>query len=184
LVQALFRCSGVPKLVTIEKDKIVFRRATIDDVPTLIDCRIRFLNELYNHSEDEKTRILRKSLVEYLTRAIPSRDFISWIAEYDGRIIATSGMVIWEIPGRYGGVESGKQGYLLNFYTFPEARRMGIATRLLKELIKEAQLLGIKSLHLHASKYGINIYKKAGFTEPEMPELVLQLNQTNAKAVQ
>jgi GNAT superfamily N-acetyltransferase len=162
--------------MTIEKDKIVFRRATNGDVPALIDYRIRFLNELYDHSEDEKTIILRKSLLEYFTRAIPSKDFISWIAEDNGRIIATSGMVIWQIPGRYGGIETGKRGYLLNFYTVPEARRMGIATRLLNELIKEAQILGIKSLHLHASKDGINIYKKAGFTEPEMPELVLQLN--------
>lgn len=159
----------------IEKEKIVYRRARIDDAPDLVDCRIRFLNTQYNHSEDDETKTLRKSLLEYLTRAIPSNDFIAWVAEYNRKIVATSGMVVWQIPARYRGIETGKLGYLLNFYTIPEARRKGISTRLLNELIREARLLGLRHLHLHASKDGINIYRKAGFAEPEMPELVLKL---------
>jgi GNAT superfamily N-acetyltransferase len=159
----------------IEKEKTVYRRATIDDVPALVDYRIRFLNELYDHPEDDKTKILRKSLQEYFTKAIPSNDFIVWVAECDGKITGTGGMVVWQIPARYGGVESGKLGYLLNFFTVPEARRKGIDTRLLNELIKEAKLLGLKDLRLRASKDGINIYRKAGFIEPKQPELVLKL---------
>jgi len=159
----------------IKKEKIVYRRATIDDVPAMVDYRVRFLNELFNHSKNDETTVVRKSLLEYFTEAIPSKDFIAWLAEYDGRIIATSGMVVWQKPATYGGVESGNLGYLLNFYTVPEARRKGIGTRLLRELIKEAESLGLKYLHLHASKDGINIYRKAGFTEPEQPELELRL---------
>jgi GNAT superfamily N-acetyltransferase len=159
----------------IEKEKIIFRRATINDVPTMVDYRVRFLNELYNHPEDDETKILRESLQEYFTKAIPSNDFIAWLAEYAGKIIGTGGMVVWQIPARYEGVESGKLGYLLNFYTIPEARRKGICTRLLKELIKEAKSLGLKYLHLHSSKEAINIYRKAGFVEPEQPELGLRL---------
>ena len=158
-----------------EKERIVYRPATINDVSALVDYRIRFLNELLNHPEDDDTKVLRKSLVEYFTRAIPSKDFIAWVAEYDEKIIATSGMVVWRKLAIYGGAESGKLGYLLNFYTVPEARRKGIATRLLNELLRDAKSSGIKYLHLHASKDGISIYKKAGFTEPEMPELELRL---------
>jgi len=159
----------------IEKEKIAYRRATVDDVPVLVDYRVRFMNELFNHPGNNETTVVRKSLLQYLTNAIPSKDFIAWVAEYDGKIIATSGMVVWQKPAIYGGVESGKLGYLLNFYTVPEARRKGIATRLLKELIKEAKSIGLKYLHLHTSKDGINIYRKAGFVEPEQPELELKL---------
>jgi hypothetical protein len=42
-------------------------------------------------------------------------------------------------------------------------------------LIKEARLLGLRYLHLHASKKGERIYRKAGFQEPHMPELALRL---------
>jgi GNAT superfamily N-acetyltransferase len=141
----------------------------------LIDYRVRFLNELYNHTEDDETEILRKALREYFSEAIPSDDFIAWLAEYNGKIIGTSGMVVWQMPARYGGLESGKLGYILNLYTIPEARRKGICTRLLNELIKEAKSLGLKYLHLHASEDGISIYRKAGFVMPDQIELKLKL---------
>lgn len=159
----------------IEKEKIVYRRAEIDDIPVLVEQRVRFLNELCNHPEDAQTAIVRKSLQTYFIKAIPSKEFIAWVAEYEGKIVATSGMVVWQKPAMYGGVESGKLGYLLNFYTIPEARKKGICTRLLNELIKEAKSLGLRYLHLHASKDGIDIYRKAGFTEPDQPELELRL---------
>ncbi len=158
-----------------EKKKIVYRRAGISDIPDLVDYRVRFLNEQYSHPDDSETKILRKSLVSYFVEAIPLNDFIAWVAECNQKIVATSGLVVWQLPARYEGIESGKLGYLLNFYTIPEARRKGIGTRLLNELIKEAKSLGLKCLHLHASKDGINIYRKAGFAEPNMPELVLKL---------
>ena len=159
----------------IRKEKMVYRRATLDDVPALVDYRIRFLNELNHHSEDNETKIVRESLQQYFSKAIPSNAFIAWLAEYDGKIIATSGMVVQQIPARYGGVESGKLGYLLNFYTISKARRKGIGTQLLSKLIEEAKSLGLKYLYLHASKDGINIYRRAGFVEPEQPELALKL---------
>jgi N-acetylglutamate synthase-like GNAT family acetyltransferase len=60
-------------------------------------------------------------------------------------------------------------------YTIPEARRKGICTRLLEELIKEAKSLGISYLHLHASKDGEDIYRKAGFADFDQPEMKLRL---------
>jgi GNAT superfamily N-acetyltransferase len=159
----------------IEQERIVYRRAGIGDVPDLVDHRVRFLGEEYSHPDDGETRVLRASLQEYFARAIPSSDFIAWVAERKGRIVGTSGMVVWQMPARYGGIESGRLGYLLNFYTVPEARRRGIGTRLLHELIREARSLGLRYLHLHASRDGIGIYRKAGFVEPRMPELVLKL---------
>lgn len=159
----------------IRQEEIVYRRAVNDDVPVLVDLRVQFLNEHFNHRENDETAIVKKSLRKYFAKAIPTKDFIAWIAEYEGRVIATSGMVVWQKPAMYGGVESGKLGYLLNFYTVPEARRKGVATRLLNELIKEAKSLGLRYLHLHASKDGISIYRKAGFVEPWEPEFELKL---------
>ncbi|UCE44021.1 MAG: GNAT family N-acetyltransferase [Candidatus Bathyarchaeota archaeon] len=159
----------------IEKGRIHYRRANINDIEVLIDYRVRCLNELHNHPEDDETKILRKTLREYFCEAIPANDFVAWLAEFKGRIAATSGMVLWKIPPRYGGVESGKFGYILNFYTIPEVRRKGVGTRLLKELIKEARSSGLRYLHLHAYEYGIDLYRKAGFAEPLQVGLELRL---------
>jgi GNAT superfamily N-acetyltransferase len=160
-------------LMGVEGDRVLYRRASVHDVESLVDYRVRFLNELYGHPEDEETDNLRGSLREYFREAIPSGRFIAWLAERNGRIDGTSGMVIWQMPGRYGGLESGRLGYILNMYTVPEARRKGICTRLLKELIREAKALGVKYLHLHASEDGISIYRKAGFAKPNQVELRL-----------
>ena len=157
------------------RDEIVYRRARLSDVTALVDYRVRFLNELHSHVENDETRVVRESLLRYIAKAIRSEDFVAWIAERNGKIVATSGMVVWQKPTGYGGVESGRLGYILNFYTVPEERGKGIATRLLNELIKEARLLGLRYLHLHASKAGEPIYRKAGFKEPNMPELALTL---------
>ena len=159
----------------IENSNIKYRRATVNDVQTLIDYRVRFLNELYGHAENEETQIVRKSLRRYLSEAIPSGSFIAWLAERDGKTVGTGGMVVWQMPGRYEGLETGRLGYILNMYTIPEARGRGVCTRLLEELIKEAESLGLRYLHLHASKDGVNIYKKAGFVEPRNVELALRL---------
>jgi GNAT superfamily N-acetyltransferase len=159
----------------IEGKMTSYRRAGINDVEALVDYRIKFLNELDNHRENNGTRILRQSLSEYFSKAIPGNDFIAWLAELNGRIVGTSGMVVWQLPGRYGGLESGRAGYILNMYTVPEARGKGICTRLLKELISEARVIGLRYLHLHATKDGIRIYKKRGFVEVEQPELKLIL---------
>ncbi|MDH5418918.1 MAG: hypothetical protein OEX06_01130, partial [Candidatus Bathyarchaeota archaeon] len=81
----------------IENDRIKYRRANIDDIEILIDYRVRFLNELYNHPQDYASEILRKALQEYFSEAIPSNYFIAWLAEYNGKIIGTSGMVVWQM---------------------------------------------------------------------------------------
>jgi GNAT superfamily N-acetyltransferase len=163
------------KKTSFEKAKIRYRRATINDVGTLVDFRIRFLNELDNHPENEKTQMLRNSLKQYFSESIPSNCFVGWLAECEGKTVGTSGMVVWQIPGRYGGLEEGRLGYILNMYTVPEARGKGICTRLLDELMKEARKLGLKYLHLHASEDGVGIYKKAGFTYPKQVEMIMRL---------
>ena len=80
----------------IEKDKINYRRANIGDIESLVDYRVRFLNELYNHPEDDETEILRKALRQYFSEAIPSNNFIAWLAEYNGKIIGTRGWLCGE----------------------------------------------------------------------------------------
>jgi len=67
----------------------------------------RYIPFGFARAQDDATKVLRTSLTEYFARAIPSKEYISWVAECEGRIIATSGRVVWQKPAIYGGVESG-----------------------------------------------------------------------------
>lgn len=158
----------------INKDELRYRRACADDVDALVECRIRFMNELFAHPEDEESEMLKKELRAYFSKAIASGEFVAWIAERCGKVVSTSGMVVWQIPPRYGLV-SGRLGYILNMYTVPEERKQGVCTRLLNELIKEARALELAYLHLNASDGGVSIYKRAGFVEPDQIELELRM---------
>lgn len=60
----------------IETGEISYRRANIDDLEALINCRVRFLNELYKHPDDEQAEVLRKSLRQYFYEAITSNNFV------------------------------------------------------------------------------------------------------------
>jgi GNAT superfamily N-acetyltransferase len=161
--------------MTFDRSQVSYRRATTADIDSLVDMRLRFLNEMYHHPDDEETDELRKSLRDYFAASIRDNRFVAWLAECDGETIGTSGMVVWQLPGRYGGLVSGEVGYILNLYTIPEARKGGICTRLLDELIDEGRRRGLTYFHLHATGDGENIYRRAGFTEGDLLEMELKL---------
>lgn len=163
--------------MTIDRNQISYRRATEADVDSLVDMRVRFLNEMYHHPDDEETDELRTSLHGYFAEAVASGDFVAWLAEHLGETVGTSGMVIWRLPGRYGGLVSGEIGYILNLYTVPEARKNGICTKLMDELIDEGRRLGLTYFHLHATDDGEDIYRRAGFADVELLEMELKLGK-------
>ncbi|HON58878.1 MAG TPA: GNAT family N-acetyltransferase [Smithella sp.] len=49
--------------------------------------------------------------------------------------------------------------------TIPEHRNRGFCLALIKEILKEAKILGISRVILQATTEGLGVYKKAGFTE-------------------
>lgn len=163
----------------IDGAKVRYRRADMRDIAALVDYRVRFLKELETRRgrrpRDDETRILKEKLQEYFSKAIPSKDFIAMLAEYDGKIVGTGALVEWQRPPKYGTLVSGRAGYIFNLYTVPETRRKGICTQLISNLIEEAKALGLKYLHLRASEDGIRIYRRLGFSEPEDLELQLKL---------
>lgn len=159
----------------IDKNDLIYRRATQNDISSLVDYRLKFLNELNEKNDGEKTFLLKEELQKYFAENIKRDEFVSWLAEYDGKIVATSGLILWKIAPRYDCLH-GRYGYILNMYTLPEFRRNGISTELLKRLIVDAKLLKIDILNLHATKDGISIYRRFGFTEPIDPELELNLD--------
>jgi len=61
----------------IESHTIHYRRANVNDIEILVDLRAQFLNELYDHPDDDETKILKRSLGEYFSEAIPSNDFVA-----------------------------------------------------------------------------------------------------------
>lgn len=161
----------------IKIENTTYRRAEFKDAAILAEHRIIFIHGVFNTEANEKTEQLRKELIEYFNESIPNKSFIAWLAEYENKIIATSGLAIWQAPLTYSGLgKGGKRGDILNMYTLPEFRNNGIASVLLDKLIEDAKKLNLEYVGLHATDDGIRIYKKKGFIHPSYPELQLNLN--------
>jgi GNAT superfamily N-acetyltransferase len=158
----------------IDKNRITLRRATIDDIDTLTEYRIIFLEDAYGSQTPEFKFLLRQSLKDYFTRYLKSGLFISWVAEYENKSVGFSGMVIREQPGNFE-IPSGKTGYILNMFTLKDFRKNGIASLLFQKLIDEAKQINLDKIELHATKDGEPVYRQFGFDEPHDKALELRL---------
>ncbi len=158
----------------IDRNKIVLRRSSLTDIETFIEYRIIFLKEAYGEPSPEMESHLRQSLKQYFTKSIDGNSFIAWIAEYEEKPVAFSGMVIREQPGNFD-VPNGRTGYILNMFTLKEFRKNGICSLLLQKLIDEAKELELDRVELHATQDGEPVYRRFGFIDPHDKPLDLKI---------
>src|SRR4051812_12957039 len=94
----------------------IYRFATLADLEQLVELRVLMQTEV-NHPPKEEEKY-RESLREFFSRALPAGDYVSAVAEVEGRLIAASGLVIYNRPPSVlGGV--GLRGDISNVYTRP-----------------------------------------------------------------
>ncbi|MFX1250041.1 MAG: GNAT family N-acetyltransferase [Promethearchaeota archaeon] len=148
----------------------VIRKATLEDLDELVKLRLALLCEMVELDENYKAK-LAESIQEYFVTKIPKNEFYAWVAENDGQIIASSGLVFHQKPPIHGNL-TGREAYIMNMYTLPNWRNKGIATKLLNEVLKFVKEKNLIRIRLHATDAGRKIYEKAGFI-PDFTEMVL-----------
>ncbi len=139
-----------------------YRRAEAKDISILIELRKKQLIDEglapINNIDAE--------LQSYFEASLADGSLISWIAEEEGAIVATSGICFYQLPPSYLN-PSGKTAYVTNMYTQDEYRRKGIASDLLSLVVEEARRQNYKVVRLHASEQGRPVYKRYGFKDSE-----------------
>lgn len=148
----------------------IVRRATVEDIEEMVPLRLAMLREF------RKTGQAARGVADpdgpaaanrsYYELKLPTGEFVSFVAVAEGKIVATSGMVVYEAPPNPGN-PAGVQGYVLNMYTAPGYLGQGLARALLDELIRHARSLGARRVWLRTSEMGRSVYRAAGFFEDE-----------------
>ena len=137
------------------------RRATVDDLETLVMLRLRLAYE--DHPADEQPPMeLTRALTDYLAEALPSEQMLIWVAEVGGEIVGTSGLIFFQQPPTEHN-PSGREAYILNMYTLPEWRGQGIATALMQTLLAYVRQTDARRIYLYATPEGKPLYEKLGF---------------------
>jgi len=140
---------------------LIFYQASKADIPSIIDARVRFLTEFLGEPKPDAALKLGKSLQEYFDRKL-NQEYICWVAKDQDAIVGIGGMAIRTNPGNFRN-PSGRVGYIMNMHTANAYRCIGIANRILNELIAAGTKMGINFFELHATKEGALVYEKYGF---------------------
>jgi GNAT superfamily N-acetyltransferase len=138
---------------------VSFRRASIADIEALVRLRLDFLSEVNRKPSPPG---LEARLYEFFGRHLPSGDFISWFAESEGEVVATSALVMIHRPPSHSNI-TGLYAHIINIYTVPAWRRRGIARSLFAKILDEARAAGCGKATLHATAEGRPLYESFGF---------------------
>jgi GNAT superfamily N-acetyltransferase len=149
------------------------RQANLDDLKSLVELRLALLREVGNLNESSDLPALTDATHNYFTHKLPTGQFLAWVAEAEGEVVACSGVVMFERPPVDGNL-AGLEAFVMNIYTVPAWRRKGIATQLMQEVIQFVfGKTGAKRIWLHATDEGQQLYEQLGFVVVELPELEL-----------
>lgn len=118
----------------------------------------------------------------FMTERARAGDLLTWLAELDEPgtgVVGVVSVLLHQVPPRPTidrsaddghGVPGAAdelgtiEGYVINLFVPPHARRRGIGRRLLGSCIDHARADGYRRLVLHATDDGLPLYEQAGFT--------------------
>ena len=140
-----------------------YRRASATDVELLIRTRIEVLLAANGLPDDTDMGKVEKQSRMYYEHAIPDGTHTAFLAFDGDRFAGTGGISYYQVMPTYHN-PTGRKGYVMNMYTRPEYRRMGIATHMLDLLVHDAREKGLAFISLEATEAGRPLYEKYGFS--------------------
>ena len=147
---------------------LVLRLATPADAQLLAEHRVAMFRDM-GSIRPELEETLRQASAAYFAAAIPSGEYVGWIAYPPDASapIAGGGVQLRSLLPRPNAAGDdlllGREGLVLNVYTIPSWRRRGVAKHLMDTIIAWAANAGIVRLVLAASPAGRSLYEQMGF---------------------
>jgi GNAT superfamily N-acetyltransferase len=149
-------------------NSVVIRQATVEDADVIARHRALMFAEMHELAPERAVELTEKT-GHYLRVAMPSGEYVGWLAHEDvapGAILAGAGVQLRKTlphPRTPPGVSHGREAIVLNVYTDPAWRGRGIAEALMRRVIAWAGEAGVHTLVLHASEAGRPLYERLGF---------------------
>lgn len=137
-------------------------KADFNDINELVRLRIDYLTEDYGGLTDIQVEKIRNQLPEYFRNHLNKDLFVYFVKSQE--IISCCFLLVSEKPANPSFIH-GKTGTVMNVYTKPDFRRKGIAKKIMKFLISDAEKMGLDFIELKSTDDGYNLYKSVGFEE-------------------
>lgn len=140
---------------------ITYRRALMKDMDFLVESRLTFLHLT---PADERYAAMKKQIRAYFLKALKNSRCEAIFA-LDGEKVVGTGLVFYydSVPSLY--IPNGRNAYITSMYVQEDYRRQGIASKILKKLMRLAMKKGCRVFFLSATEMGRPLYEKVGFTD-------------------
>lgn len=153
--------------------ELSYIKATLDDLERLVESRIVVLKAVNKLDDSVDMAEIKKQSYDYYIRALSDGAHVAYMV-FDGSVfVGTGGISFFQVMPTYHN-PTGNKAYIMNIYTNPDYRRMGIANKILDFLVSASREKGISAIFLEATDMGRPLYEKYGFIamndEMELPE--------------
>lgn len=152
---------------------ITYRTAQPIDIPALIELRMGYLNEAHNGLPQDVSDKIQAQIPGYFREHL-NRDIIVYLALDGEKAVGCVFFVLVNKPASPLFI-TGKTGTLMNVYTLPEYRRMGIAETLVHMAMDDGAKWDLSYIELRSTKCGYPLYKKVGFNEDKSIYMSMKL---------
>ena len=142
---------------------MIFEKATVQDISTLTELRIAYLQEDLGQITDADLELMNSSLPSYYEKHL-NKDLIVYVARDEMDIVSCAFLLVVEKPMSPSFI-TGKTGTVLNVYTKPGYRKKGYAKNLLTMMLEDAKAEGVSIIELKATEDGYSLYKSVGFED-------------------
>ncbi len=142
---------------------LIFKKATIADIELLTKTRIEVLRAANKLEEIVDMSIVKQQSYEYYKSALNDGSHIAYLIFDKEKFVGAGGISFFRVMPTYHN-PTGNKAYVMNMYTAPEYRRMGVAYKTLDLLVTASKEKGISHITLEATDMGRPLYEKYGFT--------------------
>jgi GNAT superfamily N-acetyltransferase len=148
--------------------KHTIRQATIADAAVIAKHRVGMFRDMGQVPTDALATALLEASTTMLGTLLRERSYIGWLAiAQDGRVIAGAGAHIQSQLPRIShdglAITTAEVPLVVNVFTEPDVRGMGLARALMNTLLKWAAAQGCDRVALHASDAARPLYQSLGF---------------------
>ena len=152
--------------------EIEFKKATVNDLELLTKTRIEVLRAANDLDENVDMSIVERECRTYYETALTNGSHTAYLVFDGDEFVGAGGISYYTVMPTFHN-PTGRKAYIMNMYTRPDHRRMGIAAKTLDLLVQDARQRGITSINLEATAMGRKLYDKYGFvsmtSEMELP---------------
>lgn len=148
------------------------RPGTLADVETIVAQRRAMFHEM-GYRDRQALDAMCEAFRPWLERKMRDNQYLAWLAvDAGGAIAAGLGLWLMDWPAHLIG-PGAPRGNILNVYTRPESRRMGLARRLMETSLAWCRANGVSAVILHASNDGRALYESMGFQSTNEMRILL-----------